>query len=42
LIAALAILLVLTTTGITLARLNVKREKERVLRRYLWEMRNAH
>jgi general secretion pathway protein G len=41
LIAAMTILVILTGMAIPLARLNVKREKERELRRDLWEMRDA-
>jgi general secretion pathway protein G len=41
LIAAITILLVLTSMALPLARLNVKRERERTLHRDLWEMRDA-
>jgi len=41
LIAAITILLVLTSMALPLARLSVKRERERALRRDLWEMRDA-
>jgi general secretion pathway protein G len=41
LIVATAILLVLTTLAIPLARVTIKREKERELRRDLWDMRDA-
>ncbi len=41
LIAAITILMVLTGMALPLARLNIKRERERELRRDLWEMRDA-
>jgi general secretion pathway protein G len=41
LIVATAILVVLTTLAIPLARVTIKREKEHELRRDLWEMRDA-
>ena len=41
LIVAITILLILTTAAIPLARTRIKREKERELRRDLWEMRDA-
>ncbi len=41
LIVATAILTILSGMVIPIARLNVKREKERILRRDLWEMRDA-
>jgi general secretion pathway protein G len=41
LIAAITILIILTGMAVPLARLNIKRERERVLRRDLWEMRDA-
>ena len=41
LIVATAILLILTCLAIPTARVFIKREKERVLRRDLWEMRDA-
>jgi general secretion pathway protein G len=41
LIAAVTILIVLTGMALPLARLEVKRSKERELRRDLWEMRDA-
>ena len=41
LIAAITILLVLVGMAVPLARLNIKRERERALRRDLWEMRDA-
>jgi len=41
LIAAIAILSVLTGMAVPLAKLNIKRERERALRRELWEMRDA-
>ncbi len=41
LIVATAILVVLTSLAIPLARVSIKREKERELRRDLWEMRDA-
>jgi general secretion pathway protein G len=41
LIAAVTILMVLTGMAVPLAKLNVKREKERELRRELWEIRDA-
>ena len=41
LIVATAILLVLTTLAIPLARVTIKREKEHQLRHALWEMRDA-
>jgi general secretion pathway protein G len=41
LVIATFILLILTTMALPLARLTVKREKERELRQALWEMRDA-
>jgi general secretion pathway protein G len=41
LIVATTILMLLTTLAIPLARVTIKREKERELRRDLWEMRDA-
>ena len=41
LIVATAILVVLTGMAIPFARFTMKREKERELRRDLWEMRDA-
>lgn len=41
LITAIMILLILTTAAIPLARVTIKRERERELRRDLWEMRDA-
>ena len=41
LIVAVTILLILTTAAIPVARTRIKREKERELRRDLWEMRDA-
>jgi general secretion pathway protein G len=41
LIVATAILVILTSLAIPLARVSIKREKERQLRRDLWEMRDA-
>jgi len=41
LIVATAILLILTSVALPLARVSIKREKERELRRDLWEMRDA-
>lgn len=41
LIVATAILVILTTLAIPLARVTIKRERERELRRDLWEMRDA-
>jgi len=41
LIIAITILVILTGMALPLARLNFKRERERVLRRDLWEMRDA-
>jgi general secretion pathway protein G len=41
LIIATAILLVLSTMAVPLARLSIKREKEKRLRNDLWEMRDA-
>ena len=41
LIATITIMLILTGMAVPLARLNAKREKERWLRRDLWEMRDA-
>src|SRR5215467_2589579 len=41
LIVATAILVVLTGMAVPLARVTIKREKERILRRDLWEMRDA-
>jgi general secretion pathway protein G len=42
LIIATAILLVLSTMALPLARLTIQRERERQLRIDLWEMRDAH
>ncbi|MBZ5573381.1 MAG: type II secretion system GspH family protein [Acidobacteriia bacterium] len=41
LIVATTILIILTSLAIPLARVTIKREKERELRRDLWEMRDA-
>ena len=41
LIVAITILIILTGMAIPLARVGIKREKERELRRDLWEMRDA-
>jgi general secretion pathway protein G len=41
LIVATAILVILTTMALPLARITIKREKEKELRRDLWEMRDA-
>jgi general secretion pathway protein G len=41
LIVATTILMILTTLAIPLARVTIKREKERELRHDLWEMRDA-
>jgi general secretion pathway protein G len=41
LIVATAILLILTSLAIPLARVSIKRERERELRRALWDMRDA-
>lgn len=41
LIVAIAILMILTSAAIPMVRVNVKREKERELRRDVWEMRDA-
>ena len=41
LIVATAILAILTTLAIPLARLSIRREKERMLRYDLWQMRDA-
>ncbi|HTY85585.1 MAG TPA: type II secretion system protein [Silvibacterium sp.] len=41
LIVATTILLVITMMALPLARVTIKREKERQLRRALWEMRDA-
>jgi len=41
LIVATAILVILTSLAVPLARVTIKREKERELRRDLWEMRDA-
>ena len=41
LIVATAILVVLTSLAIPMARVSIKREKERELRRDLWEMRDG-
>ncbi len=41
LIVATTILMLLTTLAIPLARVTIKREKERELRQALWEMRDA-
>lgn len=41
LIVATTILIILTALALPLARVSIKREKERELRRALWEMRDA-
>ncbi|MGA2695861.1 MAG: type II secretion system protein [Terriglobales bacterium] len=41
LIVATALLMILTSLAIPLARVTIKREKERDLRRALWQMRDA-
>jgi general secretion pathway protein G len=41
LIVATAILVILTSLAIPMARIGIKREKERYLRHDLWEMRDA-
>src|SRR5919197_6609921 len=41
LITAITILIILTGTAIPIARVRIKREKERELRQALWEMRDA-
>jgi len=41
LIVATAIMVILTGMAVPLARVTIKREKERILRRDLWEMRDA-
>jgi len=41
LIVATTILVILTTLALPLARVTIKREKERDLRRALWELRDA-
>ena len=41
LIVATAILVILTTLAIPLARVSIKREKEHELRRDLWDLRDA-
>ena len=41
LIVTVAILAILATAAVPIARFKVKREKERALRRELWEMRDA-
>src|SRR3954468_23543270 len=41
LIVAITILIILTGAAIPIARVRIKREKERELRRDLWEMRDA-
>jgi general secretion pathway protein G len=41
LIVATAILVILTSMAVPLARVTIKREKEKELRRDLWEMRDA-
>ena len=41
LIVSVAILSILTSLAIPLARITIQRERERVLRRDLWEMRDA-
>ncbi len=38
---ATAILLILTSLAIPMARVSIKRERERELRRDLWDMRDA-
>lgn len=40
-IAAITILMILTGMAVPLARVTIKRERERELRRDLWEMRDA-
>jgi general secretion pathway protein G len=41
LIVATAILIILTSLAVPMARIGIKRERERVLRHDLWEMRDA-
>ena len=41
LMVTVAILVILASVAVPIARFKVKRENERVLRRYLWEMRDA-
>lgn len=41
LIVAISIMMILTTAVLPVARLSIRREKERELRRDLWEMRDA-
>jgi general secretion pathway protein G len=41
LIVAVAIMAILATAALPVARVSVRREKERILRRNLWEMRDA-
>jgi general secretion pathway protein G len=41
LIVTVAILAILASAAVPIARFKVKRENERVLRRFLWEMRDA-
>jgi len=41
LVVAIAILLVLTAVAIPTARVSIKRDKERILRAELWDMRDA-
>jgi general secretion pathway protein G len=41
LMVTVAILAILASAAVPIARFKVKRENERVLRRYLWEMRDA-
>lgn len=41
LIVAITILIILTGAAVPIARVRIKREKERELRRELWEMRDA-
>ena len=41
LMVTVAILAILASVAVPIARFKVKRENERVLRRYLWEMRDA-
>lgn len=41
LIVAITIILILTGAAVPIARVRIKREKERELRRDLWEMRDA-
>ena len=41
LIVAITILMILTGAAVPIVRVQIKREKERELRRHLWEMRDA-